>query len=117
MNAKLIDLPGLPKNVRNSYKMDLKVIDRLTEKALAMNFAVGGPKIKLIQHEPGDNDSFGNLSEEEETKIDPKLLQTHKALEAGDLELYWSIRNGDNVDYKAMLGSQLPKIGENIFQT
>jgi hypothetical protein len=47
-NAKLIDLPGLPRNVMASYKIDLRVIEGLTDKALAMNFAVGGPKIKIV---------------------------------------------------------------------
>jgi hypothetical protein len=58
---------------------------------------------------------LGNLlSEDEETKIDPKLMQTNKALAEGDLDLYWKIRDGDNLDYKAMIGSHLPKMGENI---
>jgi hypothetical protein len=115
--AKLIDLPGLPRNVMASYNIDLNVIEHLTDKAIKLHYGQAGPKIKIFEKEGWDTDSFGTFSEEEETKIDPKLYQVREALKAGDLDLYWKIREGESFDYKAMLKSNIPKIGEKIFKT
>mgnify|MGYP001076135031 CR=1 FL=1 len=100
-----------------SYIIDPNVIEHLTDKAIRLHYGQAGPKIKMFEKEGGDTDSFGTFSEEEETKIDPKLYQVREALKAGDLDLYWKIREGESFDYKAMLKSNIPKIGENIFKT